>query len=134
MTALRRVLERGAARPLVLVDEFARTTGAREARALAVALVETLRTRGAVALVATHIADLAAATGAPHFAVAGFRELPFAGGDGDVEAALRRLADALNYRIVRAGDDRGRRFDALDVAALLGLDAGLVELARRRID
>jgi DNA mismatch repair protein MutS2 len=122
----------GAAVPpaLLLVDEFARTTGPREGRALLVAFVEALAQRGAFALVATHFDGVARDAGVAHLAIAGLGqhslELPAA---RDLHAALDAIAAAMDYRIV-AGDSEARpASDALAVARLLGLDPPIVERA-----
>jgi hypothetical protein len=115
---------------LVLVDEFARTTGPREGRALLVAFVEALRARGALALVATHFDGVAEAASAPHLRIAGLRgALPRAIAPGDFEAALDAINAAMDYRVVEARDANAAS-DALAIARLLGLDDALVERAR----
>ncbi len=101
-------------RDLVLVDEFARTTSPREGFALSVALIETLVERGARGLAATHLAGVAIAARVAHYAV---------GASG-----------ATDYRILRADEGAIPRADALDIARDLGLDAALVERARRALE
>ena len=117
-------------RVLVLVDEFARTTGPREGRALLIAFAEALRERGAFALLATHFDGVAQAAGTSHLRIAGL------GGGGleavrahDLDAALDAIDAAMDYRVVSAGDGIGVS-DALALARLLGLDESLVERAR----
>jgi len=117
-------------RTLVLVDEFARTTGPREGRALLVAFVEALRERGVLALVATHFDGVAHAARAPHLRIAGLRmeALDTVQAD-DLDAALDAIQSAMDYRIV-AGRDGEAVSDALALARLLGLDAHVVDRAR----
>ena len=134
VTALQSILARGAARPLVLVDEFARTTDAREGRALAIALVEILRERGALALIATHVADLARASGAAHYVAGAMRAVPAPVPGETLSTSLRRLAEALDFRIVRAREDAAHLSTAIEIAAVLGLDAELIERARRQLE
>jgi DNA mismatch repair ATPase MutS len=121
---------------LLLVDEFARTTGPREGRALLVALVEDLARRGAFALIATHFDAVARAAGVPHLTIAGLgdRSLDVHGVRGmtierDIHAALDAVARAMDYRIIAVDGARPARSDALALAALLGLDAAIVERA-----
>jgi len=59
---------------LLLIDDFARTTGPREGRALLVALVEALAARGTFALVTTHFEGVALAAGVAHLTIAGLGE------------------------------------------------------------
>jgi DNA mismatch repair protein MutS2 len=117
-------------RVLVMIDEFARTTGPREGRALLIALAEALRDRGALALCTTHFGGVAEAAGVEHLRIAGLRQQSIAAIDGtDLDAALDAINAAMDYRVVdaRTGNPAS---DALALAALLGLDAELVERAR----
>jgi hypothetical protein len=126
----RDTLSAASARTLVLVDEFARTTGPREGRALLAAFVEALRERCAFALVATHFDGVAQAAGAPHLSIAGLRidALHTVQAD-DLDAALDAIQAAMDYRIV-TGRDGEAVSDALALARLLGLDARVVERAQ----
>lgn len=111
---------------LLLVDEFARTTTPSEGKALLVALIRALGRRGSTALVATHLAGVAAAAGVRHFAVRGLRNVPSAAPGGDLAAALASLADSMDYAVVEVGNGGARTADALALALLLGLDADIV--------
>jgi DNA mismatch repair ATPase MutS len=126
----RETLAQASPRALVLVDEFARTTGPREGRALLVALVEALRARGAFALIATHFEAVAEAACVPHLRIAGLHERTLAALDAaDLDSALDAINAAMDYRIVPAREAASES-DALALAALLGLDAGVVARAR----
>ncbi|GAC1312086.1 MAG: hypothetical protein NVSMB21_22280 [Vulcanimicrobiaceae bacterium] len=128
---VRALLERGASRALVLLDEFGRTTAPREGRALTVALLETLRARGAVGFAATHLDGIATAAGAPHYAFGAPRDVgPRVEPPLALEAALARVASAMDYRLVRLDDSTPVASHALALAALLGLDPGLLARAR----
>jgi DNA mismatch repair protein MutS2 len=121
-------------RTLLLVDEFARTTGPREGRALLVAFVEDLRMRGTYALAATHFDAVAEAAGVAHLRIAGLRAGSLGAIDGaDLDAALDAINAAMDYRVVAASDGDGTS-DALELARLLGFDAALLERARARYD
>lgn len=130
---LRELLERNAARLLVLVDEFARTTTPLVGKALLVALLERLRERGARGMVATHLAGVAREAGVRHFAVRGLRAVPARPPTGDLQRALATLAESMDYSIAEVGDDAVAGTDALALAALLGLDAELIEAAYRHL-
>ena len=131
VTQLRDVLSRAPERALVLVDEFARTTSPREGRALLVALVEWLRATGVIALVATHFSRIAEDAGAPHFAVVGLREPPRRSTEAvDLDAAIERIAEVMDYRVHRVAADEPLRADALALAEVLGLDPALIARAR----
>jgi hypothetical protein len=128
---LRAFFERGARRPLVLIDEFARTTSPREGRALLIALLERLSALGACSLASTHLSNIAADAGVAHYAVAGLRELPPRAETAvDLEAALAQIAQAMDYSIARVDERTSARADAIALADILGLNAALIARAR----
>ncbi len=126
----RDTLATASARTLVLVDEFARTTGPREGRALLVAFLEALRERGSFVLVATHFDGVASAAGLPHLRIAGLLDGALEALDSnDLDSALDAINAAMDYRVVPARDTGGAS-DALALARLLGLDGALIARAR----
>ena len=147
VVALRAFFERDAARTLVLIDEFARTTAPHEGRALLIAVVARLRAAGALGLIATHHTGIAEASGALAFAVGGLREgapdrdprggassndAPSAGTVGPLplEDALALIARRMDRRLLPVSPGSHPRSDALALAELLGLDAALIARAR----
>lgn len=130
---LKSILERAAPQLLILVDEFARTTTPHEGKALVVALLERLRRRGAVGMLATHLGGIAAAAGVRHFAVRGLRSIPRSAAAKDVDEALAALAGAMDYTIGEVTAEESPRADAVALTALLGLDEEFVEAARRAL-
>ena len=119
-----------APRSLLLVDEFARTTTPREGFAILVAALQSARERGANMIAATHLAGVAAAAGARHFAVRGLRGIPTPRPGADIDRLLAALADCMDYRIEELTEDRRESSDALALASLLGVDEGIVLRAR----
>jgi len=120
------------ARPaLILVDEYARTTGPREGRALLVALVEALARRPhTVALIATHFEHVAEVAGVQHLWVTGAARAALDGiVAGDLHDALAALAGAMDYRIIPAGPEAASGSDAIALARILGLPAPLIARA-----
>jgi DNA mismatch repair ATPase MutS len=120
------------ARPaLILVDEYARTTGPREGRALLVALVEALARRPhTVALIATHFESVAEVAGVQHLWVTGAARAALDGiVAGDLHDALAALAGAMDYRIIPAGPEAASGSDAIALARILGLPAPLIARA-----
>jgi DNA mismatch repair protein MutS2 len=115
---------------LVLVDEYARTTGPREGRALSIALVEALAQRPAtVALIATHFDGVAEAAGVPHLRVAGAASAVLGViGAGELHDALDAIGAAMDYRIV-AAHEAAAASDAIALARILGLPAALIARA-----
>lgn len=130
---LRDVLARGAARLLIFVDEFARTTTPHEGGALLVALLHALQARGACGLLATHLAGIARQARVRHFAVRGLQGIPQRPATERLDEALSALAASMDYTIVEITDDRAGSSDALALAELLGLDEAIVADARRAL-
>ncbi len=130
---LQEILARPPERTLVLVDEFARTTTPQEGRALLIALVERLRERSAIGLVATHLAGIAQASGATHYAIRGLRGVPNRPADGDLASALAALAEAMDYTLAEVTAATPPQTDALALAELLGLDSALIRAAHERL-
>jgi DNA mismatch repair protein MutS2 len=117
-------------RTLIVVDEFARTTGPREGRALLIAFAEALRARDVFALLATHFEGIAETAGVPHLRIAGLRQHALGTIDGDdLDAALDAINAAMDYRVVAAHDGTTES-DALALARLLGLEPSIVDRAR----
>ncbi|HEY1681407.1 MAG TPA: hypothetical protein VGF98_07225 [Candidatus Tumulicola sp.] len=118
---------------LMLLDEFARTTGPREGSALLASLLAFFRERGIRTLATTHLDGVAAAAGVEHLTVGGLRALP-RGTVGNLRDALALLERAMDYSVRKAGDGEMPAGDAVDLAELLGLDATIIEGARRRLE
>jgi DNA mismatch repair protein MutS2 len=134
VVALRVFLARAKRCSLVLIDEFARTTSPREGRALLVALLENLAARGAVGLAATHLSHVTPAGATQHFAIGGLGELPSRNGAPlELEAALQRIAQAMDYRLRTVAPDAEPPSDAIELADALGLDAELIARAKERL-
>ena len=114
---LRHILEVAGARSLVALDELGAATDPAEGAALAVAVVEELRSRGGFALISTHHGGLktfvASAPGVLNASV-GFDETT--------------LQPTFELRVGMAGVSAG-----LDMAQRLGLQPALVAAARQRL-
>jgi DNA mismatch repair ATPase MutS len=123
---LNELLARPAAHALLLIDEFARTTTPMEGKALLVALIRSLRRRGRLAFIATHLGGIAADAQVRHFAVRGLRNVPKAAPAGDLQAALASLADSMDYAVFEVRDGGWHQADAVALAHLLGLDDDIV--------
>lgn len=131
---LETVLADAPARMLLLLDEFARTTTPHEGRALLTGVIRVLQRRGHCALAATHLAGIAGATGARHFAVRGLRGVPQEPAGADLSAALTSLADAMDYSVVEVRGGAEPPGDAIALARLLGLDADIVAEAAKALE
>lgn len=133
VVALRGFLDARTPRPLVLADEFARTTSPLEGRALLVALLQTLAERHTLALATTHFDGVAEGAGVAHFAMGGLRDIGIGHGKLDLRAALARIAHAMDYRLARVESNAPAHSDALALAQALGLDDALIARARRAL-
>jgi DNA mismatch repair protein MutS2 len=133
LMALRAILARDAARLLIFVDEFARTTTPHEGKALVVALAELFARRSACALIATHLPGVAAAARVTHFAVRGRKGMTALPAMDDLKQALDALAASMDYTIAEVGAGDVPAADAIALAQLLGLDRGFVEAAYRAL-
>jgi len=130
---LQALLERQRSHALVLVDEFARTTSPREGRALLVALLATLRARGSLALASTHFERVAEAVGAAHYATGAVAAIADNAAKLGLDAALGRIARAMDYHLRAVTADAPPSADALALADALGLDRELLERARAEL-
>ncbi len=128
---LQEILSRPASHSLLLVDEFARTTTPHEGKALLVALLKMLRSRGSTAFAVTHLAGIARDAQARHFAVRGLRDVSGEQPATDLPAALAALAKSMDYSIVEVRGDEQREAGALALARLLGLNGEVVAEAAR---
>jgi DNA mismatch repair protein MutS2 len=131
---LREQLDGAPSRMLVLLDEFARTTTPAEGKALLVAVIDRLRTLGAIGLAATHLAGVARASGSRHYAVRGLRGIPKRPESGDLQSVLATLSASMDYTIEEITSDERRRSDAIALASLLGLDDDLTSAAHAAIE
>lgn len=131
---LRDLLLRDAKPRMVLLDEFARTTTPREGKALLIAVIQRLRVLGACGLVATHLGGVAEAAAARHYAVRGLRGIPKRAAAGDLAAALEKLAASMDYTLEEVTGDRAREADAIALASLLGVDAGVIDGAYNALE
>ena len=130
---LRELLTQTAPQRLVLLDEFARTTTPSEGKALLVAVLERLRADGVRALAATHLAGVAQAAGARHYAVRGLHGIPQRPAQEDLAQALESLAASMDYTLEEIQGDRARGSDAIALASLLGIDDGVIDAAYRAL-
>jgi DNA mismatch repair ATPase MutS len=121
-------------RRLVLIDEFAKTTGSREGAALLSALLGAFSRRPLWrTLAATHLTGLALPDGAGAYRMRGFDEDAFRKDPGPSAGRLADIHRFMRYEIVE-DDGAPRASDALKVARVLGLDAAVVDDAERLLE
>jgi hypothetical protein len=83
--------------------------------------------------VATHFADVARGAGVTHFTSGRLGTLAPPHAEASLEAALARIARAMDYALVPVADDAPQPSDALALAEALGLDASFVADARESL-
>ena len=112
---------------LIMMDEFARGTNAREGAAIARGVVQYLAGKNAVTLLATHY-DGTAELAARHYQVKGLRRLEDdspAGGMGT--DGLRRIENAMDYGLIPVEPGTACPRDALRICRMLGLNEEILK-------
>ncbi|MGO8693253.1 MAG: MutS-related protein [Rectinemataceae bacterium] len=124
----------GAPDAFIVFDEFARTTGSREAEAILSAAIEFLARAGRGRFVfSTHFHGIRRAAGARFLRMRGLdREAAdkIIGADEPLADRIRKINGMMRYEIVEARDEGAGGSDAIAIASLLGLEEGIVERAK----
>lgn len=121
---------------LIAFDELARTTGSHEAEALLSAVVAASAqapARPALSLFSTHFRGVARLPGVLYLRMQGL-DRPAAcpdtqAADTDLQASLLDINRHMRYRLLPDNPDLDQGSDALAIAAMLGLDAAIVNQA-----
>jgi DNA mismatch repair protein MutS2 len=123
-------VERGA---FVVFDEFARTTSSGEAEAILSAIVEALAARpGTRSVLATHYRGVARLPGVRYLRMGGLdraRAAEAMGTDEALAERIRRINGLMRYEVADDAPGEVGASDATVIAALLGLDPGIVARA-----
>jgi len=126
-------------RTLFVLDEFARTTNSREAAALLSAVAEAFAAKkGARAIMSTHFGGIRTKRDTGFYRMRGFDraafEKYFAGQAGEsLEQRLRTINRFMRYELIPA-DDKTRIYDAVAVAAVLGVDKAIISAAEKYME
>jgi DNA mismatch repair ATPase MutS len=117
----------------IVFDEFARTTSSREAEAILSAAIEILARAGqGRSLFSTHFHGIQRAIGARFLRMRGLdRESADRAirADEPLAERIRKINGMMRYEIVEDSNEAAEGSDAIAIAALLGLDRGIVERA-----
>ncbi len=137
LVRLKRVLEKATDRSLVLLDELGSGTDPEEGSALAAAVVEHLLDAGALMIVTTHLSALKSFAGgvdghAAEAAASTQKQKAAAAKPRIVNASMEfdSATGKPTYRMIAGLPGRSR---AIDVAAMIGLPAAIIENARARL-
>jgi DNA mismatch repair ATPase MutS len=119
---------------LYLMDEFARTTNSREARALISAVLHHLDGRDdCYAFLATHYDDLPALPHVAYQRMKGLDEVKYeayhtSGDTLDISERVKHISQFMTYEI-EDDPNQTTTYDALKIARILGLDEAIIEQA-----
>jgi len=120
---------------LVIMDEFARTTGSAEAEAIIAAALAALSSRpGTRCLISTHFAGLERSPGTAYLRMKGLDKdaaKAALAAEEPLPERIRRINGMMRYELERDSGER-QGSDALAVARLLGLDPLIARDAERR--
>ena len=139
MESLKEMLDNGESRALFLIDEIASGTNPAEGFALTEGLIAYLKGRPYISLFTTHFDVSTADDGIVNMQVAGLAGVDFGKLDKEIRYANRReriniISKYMDYRLHRAVNDREVPRDALNIAKMLGIDAEIIDNARKRLE
>lgn len=120
---------------LILIDELARGTNPKEGFAISMAIVEHLKNAAAMTLITTHFDGLADAEDVRHLQVLGLSFVDFQSVllemENDPAKGIELLKRSMDYRLKEIHSPEEVPKDAIQIAALMGLDEGILEEARQ---
>lgn len=120
---------------LILIDELARGTNPKEGFAISMAIVNHLKQAAAMTLITTHFDGLADAREVRHLQVQGLSFVDFKSVllemENDPEKGIELLKRSMDYRLKEIHSPEEVPKDAIHIAALMGLDDGILKEARR---
>ncbi|SCZ79078.1 lysine 5,6-aminomutase reactivase ATPase KamC [Acidaminobacter hydrogenoformans] len=120
---------------LILIDELARGTNPKEGFAISMAIVNHLKRAAAMTLITTHFDGLADAREVRHLQVQGLSFVDFKSVllemENDPEKGIELLKRSMDYRLKEIHSPEEVPKDAIHIAALMGLDDGILKEARR---
>lgn len=110
-------------RSLFLLDEFAKGTNPAEGEAICSAVLEHLTATEHLCLAATHFSAPTKLRPATQYMTAGFDPafLDSLSRDSELELRLRRLSEAMDYSLIRLGENQDPPHAAISIAKALGL-------------
>ena len=120
---------------LILIDELARGTNPKEGFAISMAIVNHLKRASAMTLITTHFDGLADARDVRHLQVLGLSFVDFKSVmlemENDPGKGIELLKRSMDYRLKEIHSPEEVPKDAIQIAALMGLDEKILEEARK---
>lgn len=131
-------LEKSSRHGLILIDELARGTNPREGHAICAAIVKYLVNKNSICIITTHFDGIGSLEGVVHMQVGGLS-------GADTEELRRTIAENphrgveiirkyMDYNLYPAERKTLVPRDAIKVAALMGLDEDILEMARQMLE
>lgn len=136
MEELKEILDHATDRSLILIDEIASGTNPVEGLALTKSLVEYLMDKPYITLITTHFETVTEEKGVRNMQVRGLADADFDKLDRELRHANRReridiISKYMDYRLELVGKDRQIPKDALNIARMLGINAEIIEGAKK---
>lgn len=134
MEELKDVLDRSKDRALLLIDEIAGGTNPTEGHALTKSLLDYLGDKAYISLITTHF-DGVSGHGVKNLQVKGLAGVNFENLSREIRYANRKqrieiIGKYMDYGLREAGESEHAPKDALNIAAMLGLNPAIIEKAR----
>jgi dsDNA-specific endonuclease/ATPase MutS2 len=135
MDGLNVMLSESGKRALLLIDEIAGATNPLEGRALTKGLIAYLSDKPYITLITTHFDRVSDGSNIVNYQIRGLSgadlgELTAALTDAGSDERLKAIATLMDYRPERVSGERETPKDALRIAEILGIDKGILDLAR----
>ncbi len=119
---------------LILIDELARGTNPREGFAISKAIIAKLKTQNSISVITTHFDGLADEPDVRHLQVKGLSGANFdqimLEMENDPKRGLALLHESMDYQLMVIQTPEEVPKDAIHIAQLMGLDEGILEVAR----
>jgi DNA mismatch repair ATPase MutS len=129
MLLLQSALSAGEGRALVILDEFCRTTGVGEGRALLAAIIAAFVQRENLVIAATHFDGLPQLLSLPQYRVGGLDGAVMYAAQASLPERMRALTMHLDRRLTPDNGEH-RSSDAFRIAAALGVDQDVLANAQ----
>ena len=138
MEELKEILDNGQERSLILIDEIASGTNPTEGTALTKSLVDYLIEKPYISLITTHFETVTEREGIVNMQVKGLADCDFAKLNSEIQRANRRdriniISKYMDYRLQRVENGAQVPKDALNIAAMLGIDKAIIDGAKKYI-
>lgn len=139
MEELKAMMDRSKDRALLLIDELASGTNPVEGMALTRSLVDYFSKKPYITLITTHFDNVAAGDNMRNLQVRGLAGADLALLEREIRYANRKqrievIAKYMDYRLQEVTSDAEIPKDALNIAAMLGIDEGIIQAARKHIE